>query len=177
MLKKIKDLLNSIRLGKDDASLYHDFVFKTLNEVLGKRVYFAKKELKINNGRKRVDIVYGREEMSSSFFSYLNSSHGIKVPYIFVEVKNYSKDIRNPEIDQLLGRLDKQRGRFGIIVCRKIYNRDLVLQSCIDAIKDEKFIIVLEETDLLNLINLKNKGFESQIDNFLREKFDEINLN
>jgi hypothetical protein len=40
----------------------------------------------------------------------------IKSPYIFVECKNYSYKIENPEIDQLAMRFKDKYGRFGILI-------------------------------------------------------------
>lgn len=94
---------------------------------------------------------------------------------IFVECKNYGKELGNPEIDQLQTRFSKQRGMFGILLCRTIENKEKMIQRCKDVLHDrEGYIIVLEDKDIEHLLKLKEQKEENKIDQFMNQKLDEI---
>lgn len=59
------------------------------------------KEFEIHEGRKRIDILYTNTERKGSFFSDLAAIKQIPSAYIMVECKNYSSEIKNPELDQM----------------------------------------------------------------------------
>ena len=61
-----------------------------------------KKEAEIDEGRKRIDILFDNAA-ENGFFSRLVNAHRIFAPYVVVECKNYSEDPENPELDQLKG--------------------------------------------------------------------------
>ena len=102
--------------------------------------------------------------------------HKYVVPYVPIECKNYSDDIANPEFDQLLGRLDRRRGMFGMIVCRSIDDKEAVLKRCQDAVKNdaEKAIIVLDDSDIEKLLALQANGDKKGISEHLEEKLREV---
>ncbi len=176
--ERFENRLKSIKLGCSDANGYHDLVFEMLNYTFGDRLKEPKKEVKINEGRKRVDIVWRTLLKPHSFFYDLNSLHHIKVPYVWAEVKNYSDDIKNPEIDQLSGRFSKNRGEFGMLICRNFSDRESVIKKCRDVLHDNKGVIIaLDEKDLLDLVDFKDRSLESNIDDFFHDKLSEIILN
>lgn len=71
---------------------------------------------------------------------------------MFVECKNYGTELGNPELDQMIGRLSDQRGTFGVIVCRRLADRETFEQRCRDTAADGRgFIIVLTDDDLAPL--------------------------
>ncbi|HWZ23539.1 MAG TPA: hypothetical protein VNW06_12840, partial [Cytophagaceae bacterium] len=106
------DILSNINVGNDDANNFHKISFDNLIQILGVRVSNPDSEVKINDGRKRIDIVFNNTD-NQGFFKQLNQLHHIKCPKIFIECKNYGKEIGNPEIDQLQGRFNDRRGNFG----------------------------------------------------------------
>jgi hypothetical protein len=80
--------------------------------------------------------------------------HNIPAPYILVECKNYSRDIRNPELDQMIGRFGDRRSRFGLIVCRQIEDMKLFLNRCRDTWRDgHGLIIPLVDGDIVRILN------------------------
>lgn len=167
------EILKKIKTGNQEATNFHKITFDNLNEIFGDRLYDPKGEVKINDGRKRIDIVFNNG--NKGFFHQLNFINKIHCPKIFVECKNYGKEIGNPEIDQLQTRFSKQRGMFGILLCRTIENKEKIIQRCKDVIHDrEGFIIVLEDNDVECLLKLKEKKEEEKIDKFMNQKLDEI---
>jgi hypothetical protein len=167
------EILSNIKTGNDDANNFHKISFDNLIQILGVRVSNPDSEVKINSGRKRIDIVFNNAD-NAGFFNQLNQLHHIKCPKIFVECKNYGKEIGNPELDQLLGRFNDRRGHFGILLCRSISDSQLMIQRCKDIMHDGKgFIIVLEDSDIINLLTLKEQN-ERSIDDFFSKKLDEL---
>ena len=110
------------------------------------------KEEEINDGRKRIDISFTNVS-EKGFFVYIQDKVNIPCPLVFIECKNYSKDVANPELDQLAGRFSTRRGRFGILSCRNIDNEKLFLKRCIDTFKDDnKLIILITDTDIIRCL-------------------------
>lgn len=172
--KERERILDSITPGQDDASRFHDFIYKNLIDIFSYRVSKPEKETPINGGLKRIDITFNNVDKGGFFFS-LRSKHQVKSPKIFVECKNYGKEIGNPEIDQLVGRLNDTRGRFGIIVCRSISDKTRLIQRCKDSLHDNKnYIIVLEDKDIIELIRFHDADNQEEVDDFLESKIDEL---
>ena len=69
-------------------------------------------EVKINDGRKRIDVTF-TNMAEKGFFAWLAQHYA--APHVFVEYKNYGREIGNPELDQMLGRFSPSRGEFGIV--------------------------------------------------------------
>lgn len=167
-------ILSNIKTGNDDASNFHKLSFDNLLYIFGFRVSNPDSEVKINNGRKRIDIVFNNSD-NSGFFKDLNQLHKIKCPKIFIECKNYGNEIENPEIDQLQGRFSDKRGVFGILLCRSIKNKQKMIDKCKDVMNaGNGFIIVLEDLDIISLLKLKDLQDEKGVDNFLTSKLDEL---
>jgi hypothetical protein len=130
------------------------------------------KEQEINEGRKRIDIVFnnGRRE----FFDNLVHLHRIKCPYVFFECKNYISDPENPELDQLVGRFSDKRGKFGMLICRHVKDRQKMLKRCRDIVNDNRnFILVLDDSDIKILLEFRAredfKGLNSYLDSMFRK--------
>ena len=108
------------------------------------------KQHNIHDGRKRIDITY-TNEARNGFFNWL-AMH-FSSAFIFVECKNYGKEIGNPELDQLSGRFSPSRGQIGVLVCRSVENAARVTRGCIDTAKDHRgFILVLTDADIEALV-------------------------
>ena len=166
-------ILKKIQTGNQEATNFHKITFDNLIEIFGNRLFDPQGEAKINDGRKRIDIVFNNN--SKGFFNRLINIHKIHCPKIFVECKNYGKEIGNPEIDQLQTRFSKQRGMFGMLLCRTIENKEKMIQRCKDVLNDrEGYIIVLEDIDIENLIKFKEQNEEEKIDQYMSKKLDEL---
>lgn len=169
----IIDNLESIKAGSNDASKYHDFIFETFEKIFGKWLNRGDKEKKLNENRKRIDIVFDNMK-NEGFFGDLKSAYQIFCPKIIIECKNYSEDIKNPELDQLSGRLSKNISMFGILVCRSIQDKKKIMKQCKDIKQEGKYVMVLCDSDINKMINYYKEERFDQIDNYMRDKFDEL---
>jgi len=147
--------LRNIPAGTESATAYHDFILGALTEIFHPWLTHPKKEQPVDEGRKRIDIVYNNSS-GSGFFSRLVHMHKILCPYVNVECKNYVEDPANPELDQLQGRFSRKRGKFGILVCRQVHDPGRMLKRLQDVVNNtEGVIIVLEDSDISHLLSLK----------------------
>lgn len=143
-----QDLLDrvlAIRPGAGGATLYHRAVRDLLSAIFYPFLGNVRTEDKLHEGRKRLDIVFDNFA-GSGFFYWVTH---FKAPTIVVECKNYSRDLNNPELDQIGGRFSLHRGWVGIIVCRKFEDKDLFLRRCRDTAQDNRgYIMALDDDDL-----------------------------
>jgi hypothetical protein len=159
--------LLGIQPGHDAATEFHSFIHGALVSIFYPHLVNPKKELEINEGRKRIDISF-TNRAQSGFFHAAHEKHGIHCPYIFFECKNYQSDIKNPELDQLSGRFSDRRGRLGFIVCRSIDNRDELLKRQRDYMKDKgEFILVLDDSDITAMLEARENGDDQAVQDLL----------
>lgn len=166
--------LSQIPLGLSAASQYHEFATRAVVAAFYPRLYNVVKEQEVNEGRKRIDLVLNATA-SPGFFRDLREVHRVKCPYILVECKNFTEDPSNPELDQLLGRFSDHRGSFGILLCRNVKDKPLMLKRCKDVLNDQKrYILVLDDQDLTRILGLKAEGKERAVDEYLAELFRQL---
>ncbi|MFB5269116.1 hypothetical protein ACE41H_20335 [Paenibacillus enshidis] len=149
--------LGNIPIGTKTASEYHKFIKSILEILFYPHLNNPTIEEKLHQGRKRVDIVMNNITQKGFFFR-LQEINKIFCPYIFIECKNYGKDIANPEIDQLSSRFAFNKGKFGILMCRTIENKDLLYQRCSDTYRDDRGLIIpLDDQDIITMLeSIKN---------------------
>jgi len=157
--------LVALKPGNEEADAFVKIIAPILEALLGPSLKSPVVECKINEGRKRVDIVFSNVA-TSGFFGRL-PSHGVVCPFVFVECKNYSTDPANPEVDQLAGRLDMIRGMLGFLVCRQIEKKEQLIARCRDVLRQGKYILVLEDKDILQLARLRAGNRQEAIDSYL----------
>lgn len=88
------------------------------------------------------------------FFQWLGTHH--PASHVFVECKNYGREVANPELDQLSGRFSPSRGKFGLLVCRAFRDKDAFLKRCHDTAADDRgFVIPLDDADLTALVKAR----------------------
>lgn len=145
--------LRVIPAGPDNATKYHRLVVGILELIFYPYIINPIVEEEVNHGRKRIDIVYDNAA-TENFFHELHDIKNIKCPYVFVECKNYSSDPKNRELDQLIGRFSDIRGRFGMLLCRKIDNMELFIDRCKDSLKDgHGLIIPITDNDVITILD------------------------
>jgi hypothetical protein len=94
-----------------------------------------------------------------------------------VECKNYSREVANPELDQMGGRFSPNRGKVGLIVCRSIDNMDTFLARCSDTYRDQRGIILpLVDADLIALLEEVKAGKRVPDEDLLQERLRQVAL-
>ncbi|MFB8241308.1 hypothetical protein ACFC58_32710 [Kitasatospora purpeofusca] len=145
--------------GRDYATTYHHNIEALLSALFYPSLSMPIKEAEIHEGRKRIDIRY-MNSSQEGFFRWLRQHH-VASQYIFVECKNYSRDVENPELDQISSRFSPIRGKLGILTSRSFKNKDLFLKRCRDTALDHRgFVIALDDDDLQQLVNDVKRSLE-----------------
>ncbi|WP_335950147.1 hypothetical protein [Acinetobacter bereziniae] len=167
--------LKAIPKGSNDADKYEKHIEKILTALFYPNLTYPQKQSQLHEGRKRVDIQYNNES-KSGFFHWIGSHHPSSV--IFIECKNYSNKIANPEIDQLSGRFSPRRGKVGFLIFRDSDNPSLLEKRCKDTAQDDRgYMIALSDNDIIQLIedyrraSPYNAGIERNQYPILRKKF------
>jgi len=162
--------LREIAPGRDEAAEYHRTSMSILELVFYPDVVSPKKEREINQGRKRVDFTM-ENAAESGFFFRLPTTHRIPSSYIFIECKNYSTDVANPELDQLAGRFDVNKGQVGLMLCRTVDDMPLLLQRCADAFGAKREVLLpLTDDDLNRMLDTYLNSAESPYEALLSER-------
>lgn len=168
--------LDEVKAGAESANIYHRLSVGILELLFYPHLTSPIVEKEIHQGRKRIDITFDNAA-ESGFFYRLPNSYQIPSQFIFVECKNYSRDVNNPELDQISGRFSPNRGKFGIVLCRTIQKLDLFIERCRDTYKDDRGLVVpLVDDDLVGmLMNYEEKGIEF-CENLLMDRFRAVAL-
>ncbi len=116
---------DNIKPGTSGASAYHKLAMACLTALFYPDLINPHKEWEINDGRKRIDIVFINSG-DQGFFSQRRVDRNTHANIVIVECKNYSNDIENAELDQLIGRFDDNKGKFGIVTCRNVDKPELL---------------------------------------------------
>jgi hypothetical protein len=144
----LRTRLLAMPVGNEAASAYHSLTLGILELLMYPSLSCPKKEYEIHQGRKRIDIAFDNSARSGIFWN-LHQVHRLPCPYIFVECKNYGREVTNPEVDQLSGRFHPNRGTVGLLLCRSVQNRDLLIERCRDTFRDSRGLILpLMDEDL-----------------------------
>lgn len=137
-------------VGRDAASAYEDAIERLLSPLFFPALTSPTKQHQIHQGRKRIDLTY-LNTASTGFFSWLHQHY--PSAHIFIECKNYGREIANPELDQLTGRFSPSRGQVGLLVCRSLADAARIERSCRDTANDHRgFVMVLTDADLTELV-------------------------
>lgn len=161
--------LTALPAGTDHADAYERLMEEILSALFYPSLCSPTKQHRIHDGRKRIDISYVNEARAG-FFEWLSRHYPCS--FIFVECKNYGKEVGNPEVDQLSGRFSPNRGRVGLLVCRSVEKPDALQARCNDTAKDDRgFIIYLTDEDLIALMENAKHGVCSMDFPLLAQKF------
>lgn len=170
------DKLKSIPSGTKPANDFHNVIIGVLTLIFYPYLINPIKEKEIHDGRKRIDLLFDNASQEGIF---RRLSENLKIPcqYIFVECKNYSSDITNPELDQLSGRFSINSGKVGFLVCRNINKMDLFINRCRDTYKDDRGLIIpIVDEDLIFLLEKYNDWNWQPIEKFLSDRIRKIML-
>lgn len=159
IIDNLIDGFNKIGKGAKEANKFHEHIIATMTFLFYPDLINPVKELEIHDGRKRIDLVYDNAAEGGYFFN-LSTVKDIPSGYIFVECKNYTKDIANPELDQLNGRFSPNRGKMGFMVFRDCDNECALFKRCSDYYNDNKNLIIpLQDKDFIKVLSALKEEF------------------
>lgn len=163
------DQLLATRTGRKEASRYAKRVQTVIETMFAMSLGPGKSEAPINEGRKRIDILFPNLALGGAF-AWTQKAYNSR--QLIVECKNYVDDPANPEVDQLLGRISPSRGRFGLLLCRRVDNMDLLIRRCGDIVSDHDALLVpVCDADLVELVKLRrDPGHDNVGDNVLTSR-------
>lgn len=165
--KSLAAALEKIAPGMRNAGRYHKFILGCLTFIFYPELTNPVKEHELNQGRKRVDIKF-TNAAEIGFFRRMAESANTRSLSVFIECKNYSNDLGNPEIDQLLARFDLRRGKVGFVLCRTLLDEKLMLERCRDAAKsDQGYVIVLTDAKVQRILGLIAEAKRDNISTYL----------
>ncbi len=170
----LKDDLASIPKGGNDANRYHNICISLLSFLFFPNMLNPKKEAEINEGRKRIDITYTNGKDSGLFYRIALDQH-ILANIVHVECKNYTNEIANPEIDQLVSRFNHTRGRFGLLMFRESDDMPNLKRRCRDVANQRNGIILpIDDTFIINCLGHVGSGERRLIDGELDQLYREV---
>lgn len=172
-----QDLLRAVEEvapGREGADAYHWAIQNLLNALFYPALTTPRREYKIHDGRKRVDIRYVNQA-ESGFFHWVREVKHVPSAFVVVECKNYTGPLSNPEFDQLTGRFSRERGQIGLLCYRGFADdKDDVIRRCRDAALDGRgYVLPLDDGDLRRLVEIRDETGETQFE-FLIERFEGI---
>ena len=167
--------VQGIAPGPAAANNFQRAVEDMLTALFYPELVYPVSEQPIHRGRKRIDITF-TNMATTGFFKWLAQHY--QAAHVFVECKNYNADPANPELDQLAGRFSETRGQFGLLVCRKLIDRELFMERCRDTARDHRgFIIPLDDDDLHTLVaerQTKGANRREPAPGLLRDRFNDL---
>jgi len=166
--------LLSMPTGNEFSSQYENLIERIFSALFYPALCNPTKQHKIHGGRKRIDITYSNEA-KIGFFFWLALHY--PCAFIFIECKNYGKEIGNPELDQLSGRFSPSRGTVGVLACRSIENPTILEKRCNDTAKDQRgYILTLSDEELIELMVAAKAGVRAMDFPLLLKKFKKLIL-
>lgn len=161
--------------GTAAASEYHQLIIGILELLLYPNLSNPKKEKEIHEGRKRIDIVFNNSAESGFFYNLPNKDVSLPCPFVFVECKNYTGEVANPELDQLGGRFSNRRGRVGILACRSLDDKKTFMKRCADTLNDDRGLIIpICDEDLKMALSLFPESGVDAVEQIFQKKYEEI---
>jgi hypothetical protein len=168
---EVLQVLRDIPPGRPNATAYHHFVAGLITYIFYPNLITPTLEFDINQGRKRIDIAFANAA-DRGFFSDMKRDPFLLAREIMVECKNYTEDLANNEIDQMIGRFDPRRGRLGVIACRAIADPNRLLERCRDMFRAQQgAAIVFTDEDFARLLDIPDIQRGAAVDEICREKF------
>jgi hypothetical protein len=158
--------------GNADSARYEKAIQNLLPALFYPNLVNPVWQHEIHNGRKRIDITYTNMALNG-FFSWVATHY--PAPHIFVECKNYGKEVGNPELDQLSGRFAPSRGQVGLLVCRSFRNKKRFLEGCADTARDSRgFVLALDDGDLAEMVRARKEDQLYSTWRLLQDRFREL---
>lgn len=164
-----KNELINTSSGPEEAHKYHSLMIGILEFLFYPSLTAPIKEREIHEGRKRIDIIF-ENSAKEGFFDRITDV--LPAIYIVVECKNYSRDIQNPELDQIAGRFSTRRGKVGLLICRDIKQMDQFMKRCRDTFNDDRGLIIpIVDSDILSLLDSYKTSGRQTVNKMLMDKY------
>lgn len=164
--------LDALPAGKTHAKQYEELVKELFYALFYPWLMHPVSQERIHDGKKIIDITFWNMA-EDDFFAWLRNNY--VAPFVIVECKNYSEDPVNPEVDQLAGRFSPRRGKFGILVSRKISNRQRFDERCRNTADDDRgYIIGIDDDDIKQLIEAVRFGEKGKRLDILKTHFKKL---
>lgn len=164
------DEVLSVKSGSAEADLYEQKIEALLSALFYSDLTNPSEQHRLHDGRQRVDIKYTNMAVGG-FFSWIARHYPSQ--NLFVECKNYSSDIANNELAQILLRFSPSRGQIGLIISRKFDNKKLFQQRCKDTANDARgYVISLDDDDLKELVEARKSNKNWRNWDLLKARFD-----
>ncbi|MGS1026883.1 hypothetical protein [Burkholderia glumae] len=158
----LSERLAETPVGNDSASAYHRLMVGVTELIFYPHLTCPQVEREINEGRKRIDIVFDNAA-TEGFFWNVHQIRNIPAQYIMVECKNYGREVGNPEVDQLSGRFGANRGQVGLLLCRSVENFERLLTRCRDIYRDKRELIVpLLDADFHEILRARSEDINDR---------------
>jgi hypothetical protein len=168
---EVADVLVNIPPGRPNATAYHHLIAGLITYIFYPHLITPTLELDINQGRKRIDIAFANAA-DQGFFGDIKRDPFLLAREIMVECKNYTEDLANNEIDQMIGRFDPRRGRFGIIACRAVADEERLVDRCRDMFRAQQgAALVFTDQDFVQLLGVHDLQRGAALEAMCRAKF------
>ncbi len=160
----LSTVLRGTPVGNDAAGAYHKLMVGIVEFIFFPKLTHPKKEREIHEGRKRIDIVMENAAHTGLFYTIPNIRQ-LPCAYVPLECKNYGREVRNPELDQLAGRFSVNRGKVGFLCCRQFENRGLFIQRCRDTFRDDRGLALpLDDETILRYHDAIGRGARNTLE-------------
>ncbi len=160
-----KEKIQSLDIGKYPEQ-YHRIVSHAMSRIFRGSLRNMEIKVEIDEGIKIIDTIFTNSS-DQGFFHNLKSKFECIHPII--EVKDIEDDPTNPDFDQLNGRLNKNHGHFGILICRQVSNVESVYKRCKTALPDNG-ILFLTQADIFELLEYSRENNCEEINDFMDKK-------
>jgi len=152
--------------GNEYAEEYHRVISHAIARIFRGCLRNMDMKQDIKDGVKIIDTLFTNSSKEGFFY---NLKEEVKCNYPIIEVKNYTDDTKNPEVDQLNGRFNNNHGHFGILVCRRIKDENKMYERCATVLP-ENIILFLTDEDIFKLLELSKDNLNSEISDFMDKK-------
>ncbi len=169
--------IDNIQPGNSSASEYHRIMIGVVEFLFFPNLLYPRKEVEINQGRKRIDITM-ENGARRGIFHDLHEVRQLPCSFVPIECKNYGEDIANPELDQIAGRFSPLRGKFGMLCCRRFQDRPTFVERCRDTLREDRGLVIpLDDNTIIELLRFVGDGQRSSVEERVRQLVNEIWLN
>lgn len=168
-----KERLESIKTGKEQFKEYETICIDILKYVLGNYLTLWETQEQSNGGLYRFDMCCKiKNGADKDFFDTIK--HYFRTKYIVFEFKNYKDKISQKEIYTTEKYLYEKALRKVAVIISRFGADENALQAARGSLRENgKLILCLSDSDLLEMIKLKDQGDQDPVD-FLGSLLDEL---